>query len=348
MWRQVRGRFFRRVGLFLFFVFLITAVVPSVLFALAGGFRGFPDGNVGFRPWFPFPFAFFMPLLFFGGLLLILVALRRVATPVGDLLEATGRVAEGDYSARVPEQGPPEVRQLAQAFNAMTERLRSQEERRRTLLAEVTHELRTPLTVLQGNLEGMVDGVYPRDDAHLEAVLDETRVLSRLIEDLRVLSLAESGTLKLQLEQIDLGDLAREVVTAFHAEADRTGVTLSADCGPDLPSVQGDATRIREVLANLIANALRYTPQGGTVEVRVWRLRGAERRLAVAVRDSGAGIPPEALPHIFDRFYKSPDSRGAGLGLAIARNLVIAHGGEITATSEPGKGTEIRFTLPEG
>ena len=316
-----------------------------VLFRVAAHFYGRGDVWADPRPLALTAFA--LPLLFLGGLLLVGPALRWALLPVGDLIEATVRVAVGDYSVRVEERGLPPIRGLVRSFNTMTERLRNNEEQRHTLLAEVSHELRTPLTVLQGNLEGMVDGIYPRDDAHLEAVLDETRVMARLVEDLRVLSLAESGALKLQTEPTDLGVLAAEAVAAFRVQADRAGVSLSSEGEPELPALFVDATRIREVLINLIANALRYTSSGGTVRVRVWRERGAAPRLAVAVRDSGAGIPPEALPHIFDRFYKSPDSRGAGLGLAIARNLVVAHGGEITATSEPGRGTEIRFTLPE-
>jgi two-component system OmpR family sensor kinase/two-component system sensor histidine kinase BaeS len=276
----------------------------------------------------------------------ILSALRRVATPIGDMMEAAGRVAEGDYSTRVEEHGPGEVRALARAFNSMAERLQTHDQQRRDLLADVTHELRTPLTVIQGNLEGLLDGVYPLDEAYLQSILEETHVMSRLIDDLRTLALAESGTLKLQRELIDLGVLIDEVATSFQAQADKAGVALTIEPAHDLPALELDAARIREVLANLIANALRYTPNGGVISLRCSLEEKDTARVLVSVSDTGGGIPPDDLPHVFDRFYKSPDSRGSGLGLTIARNLILAHGGEISASSEVGRGTTIRFTLP--
>jgi signal transduction histidine kinase len=266
-----------------------------------------------------------------------------MALPLGDVMEAAGRVAEGDYSARVAERGPREVRALAHTFNSMAARLAAHDEQRRNLLADVTHELRTPLTVIQGNLEGLLDGIYARDDAHLQPILEETQVMSRLIDDLRMLALAESGALRLEKEPTDLAVLASEAVASFRTQADAAKIELSVDAAPDLPTLEVDPARIRQVLDNLIANALRYTPGGGTIRVRCFTSSGSN--VAVAISDTGAGIPPEELPHIFDRFYKSRDSRGTGLGLAIARNLVAAHGGEISAESELGKGTTICFTL---
>jgi len=172
--------------------------------------------------------------------------------------------------------------------------------------------------------------------------LEETRILSRLIDDLRTLALAESGALKLQKEPTDLATLANETVASFHAQADAAGVELGSDVEPSL-ALEVDPARIRQVLENLIANALRYTPRGGAIRVR-GSLQGA--RAAISVSDTGAGISPADLPRIFDRFYKSRDSRGTGLGLAIAKNLVMAHGGEISAHSVLGKGTTIDFSLP--
>jgi two-component system sensor histidine kinase BaeS len=198
--------------------------------------------------------------------------------------------------------------------------------------------------VIQGNLEGLLDGIYPRDDAHLQPILEETRVLSRLIDDLRTLALAESGALRLEKEPTDLAVLASEAVASFRAQADAAGIELSADAAPDLPLLDVDAARINQVLDNLISNALRYTPNGGAIRVQCSIASGTH--IAVAVSDTGAGIPPDRLPHIFDRFYKSSDSRGTGLGLAIAKNLVAAHGGEIEAESRLGEGTTIRFRLP--
>jgi signal transduction histidine kinase len=241
------------------------------------------------------------------------------------------------------ERGPREVRDLARAFNAMTGQLQLDEEQRRNLLADVTHELRTPLTVMQGNLEALLDGVYPRDDEHLAPILEETRVLSRLVDDLRILSLAESGALKLHREPTDLSALIEETLSSFRAQSDSAGVELIANIPDDVPSLELDPVRIREVLANLIANALRHTPNGGKVEVAA---SVSGNKIAVSIRDTGTGIPPEDLPHIFDRFYRSEQSRGMGLGLAIAKYLVAAHNGEIVAESEPGKGTAFRFLLP--
>jgi signal transduction histidine kinase len=300
------------------------------------------DVNVWFPFWRAGGWLLFI-VIGFGLFAIIARTFRQVAAPVGDLMEAAGRVEAGDYSARVPERGPREVRSLAQAFNAMTTRLQSNEEQRRKLLADVTHELRTPLTVIQGSLEGIVDGVYPADGPHLTPILEETRVLARLIDDLRTLSLAESGALKLHREPTDLGVLAGEAVAAFRAQADEAGVDVNARIDESMPLVDVDPVRIREVLSNLIANALRYTPRGGAIHVTG---SADEQCITLAVRDTGAGIAPEVLPHIFDRFYKSEESRGSGLGLAIARNLVAAHGGTIRAESAPGQGTTIQFTLP--
>ncbi|MCB9107762.1 MAG: HAMP domain-containing histidine kinase [Anaerolineales bacterium] len=280
------------------------------------------------------------------GLIMLAWLLRRVTVPFGDLLEAVGQVEAGDYTARAVERGPAEVRALVRAFNAMAERLQLTETQRRNLLADVTHELRTPLTVIQGNLEGLLDGVYPRDDAHLAAILEDTRVLARLIDDLRTLAMAESGALQLHREPTDFGILANETVASFRPQAESAGVDLSVDVAEELPLLDLDPVRMREVLANLIANALRYTPAGGQVCVTA-QVDPVEQRVTVSVSDTGTGISAEALPHIFDRFYKSGDSHGTGLGLAIAKNLVVAHGGEISAYSPGGSsaGTTIRFSL---
>ena len=338
-WRQMRGRFLWRMGgLFALFMVLMWGCIALSIWGIAS-LLGILDVPTRSLIGIPVPLV-----ILFVGLILIARSLRHVALPFGDMLEAAGRVADGDYSTRVDERGPREVRALARAFNSMAARLQAHDEQRRNLLADVTHELRTPLTVIQGNLEGLLDGVYPRDDAHLTPILEETRVLSRLIDDLRTLALTESGALVLQREPTDLATLTNETVASFHAQADAAGVELSAEVGANLPMLEVDPARIRQVLENLIANALRYTPRGGTIRVRCY----AEKtpRVTMAVCDSGAGIPHEELPHIFERFYKSRDSKGTGLGLAIAKNLVAAHGGEISAQSEPGAGTQIQFSLP--
>ena len=331
-----RGTVMRRMAMFFFFFAVLSVVGATVIFWTLATALGAPDmvGNVA---------RGVALLVVVYGFLFTARALRRLAAPTGDVIEAVGRVADGDLSTRVRERGPREARALARAFNAMTSRLEAGEEQRRRLLADVSHELRTPLSVVQGNLEALVDGVHPADEAHLVAILDETKVLSRLVEDLRTLSLAESGALALHREATDVGALVRETVDSFASRANAVGVSLEAHVSDALAQVDADPVRAREILSNLIANALRYTPRGGRVSVTAQPDDGV---VAIDVRDTGAGIAPDRLDRIFDRFYKSPESRGAGLGLAIAKQLVEAHGGAISAASVLGQGTDIRFTLP--
>ncbi|MBI3914009.1 MAG: HAMP domain-containing histidine kinase [Chloroflexi bacterium] len=335
-WRQRRDKFVRHMArlfiLFFLFVCSASATLGWLITNLVGA-ANLPSVLAGF----------FALLLIFSGLGLVGRALRRVTLPIGDLIEAAGRVEEGDYTARVTERGPREVRAFVHAFNAMTERLQVTDEQRRNLLADVTHELRTPLTVIQGNLEGLLDGLYPRDDAHLAPILDETRVLARVIDDLRTLALAESGALALQKEPTDLAMLITETTAPFQSQADAAGIALNAEIASDVPTLDLDPARFRQVLENIIANALHFTPHGGTIALKCFRDR---ERVLIETRDSGAGITPEDLPHIFERFYKARDSRGTGLGLAIAKSLVTAHGGEISAQSELGVGTTIQIALP--
>jgi two-component system sensor histidine kinase BaeS len=287
------------------------------------------------------------------GLVVIGRGLGRLAAPVGDLIDAVGRIEGGDYTVRVPERGPREVRRLARAVNGMTARLATSEDRRRSFLADVTHELRTPLTVIRGEVEGLIDGVYPADDAHLEPILEETRVLERLVEDLRTLSLAESGSLTLALEPVDAGELIRDVVAAFGPSAAAAGVELRTEVAADLPTVTIDPLRIRGVLVNLLANALRHTPAGGAITIAALIGLGAglagapgQRSVRIEVRDTGEGIPADLLPSVFDRFVKDAGSRGSGLGLAIAKGIVEAHGGTISVASAPGQGTTFTIVLP--
>ncbi len=337
-WRARRGRFFRRMAFFAASFLIFTFGGATFLFWTLASAIGAVNLGDTVR-------GALLLLLFLGlaGVALTARGVRRFAARLDDVIDAAGRVESGDLSARVAERGPRELRALARAFNSMSERLESAEEQRRRLLADVTHELRTPLTVVQGNLEALLDHVYAADDAHLETILEETRVLSRLIDDLRTLSLAEAGALTLHREPIDLVALASETAASLRPHADHAGVALEVSGATDLPAADADPVRTKEVLANLLTNALRYTPKGGSVRVRVER---DGDRIRISVRDTGAGISPDALPHVFDRFYKSDESRGAGLGLAIAKSLVVAHGGEIAAESTVGQGTEMRFTLP--
>jgi len=281
--------------------------------------------------------------LFILGLLFIGRSVRRMAGPIGEVMEAADRVADGDYSARVAARGPGEVRRLGRSFNEMTARLQASDDQRRRLLADVTHELRTPLAVIRGNLEGIVDGVYAADEEHISTVLEETRVMARLLDDLQILSTADAGALGLNREPTDLGALADEVVAAFAPAAAAADVALSAS-SDSLAEIDVDPLRIRQVLENLVANALRHTPAGGTVTIR---LSEHEGRLVVAVSDTGSGIPPEQLDSIFDRYARSADSGGSGLGLAIAKSLVEAHGGSIQAENAAGHGATIRLLLPQ-
>lgn len=273
--------------------------------------------------------------------------IRRIARPVADIVSATDRIARGDYRVRInePEHGPAWVGDTARAFNAMAKELDAQDQARRHLMADIAHELRTPLAVVQGKLEGLIDGVYPRDNERLQGLLEDTRVLARLVEDLRTLSTAESGALALSKEPTDIFALANDVASSLATPAHDAGVTLhlETDSASELESIAVDPVRIREVLINLLANALRYTPRGGRVDLKV----GAHANgVEVRVVDTGAGISEEELPRIFDRFYKGAGSSGSGLGLTIARDLVIAHGGTIRAESRAGAGTTMIVFLP--
>ena len=333
----MRQRFMPRLALMAFIFFVLFAfMVAAFVTVLAGAFNALAGG--GIHPLLPLGLLFVLMVSFSAAR-----GIRRIVAPLGDLIGAAERVEAGDYSARVRPRGPRELRALGKAFNDMSARLERSETERRRLLADVTHELRTPLTVMQGNLEGLLDHLYVADDSRIGSILEETRVLSRLIDDLRTLSLAEAGALTLHREPTDVVALVRDTASAFRAQADQSGVgiTVAADLG--VPTVDADPVRTREVLTNLLSNALRYTPRGGSVRVGIvpW-----PDHVSVEVRDTGSGIAEDALPHIFDRFYKSDESRGSGLGLAIARSLVVAQGGDIRASSTPGQGTEMRFTLP--
>ena len=319
---------------FLLFIVLVGSLVALVAWLVGGMLE---SGALGLLVTAIVPFV--------AVVLILLIALRlarRTGAPVGDLIEGAGRIEAGEIGTQVPEYGPSEVRSLARAFNAMSARLAANEEARRTLLADVSHELRTPLTVMQGTLEGVLDGVYPADEAHLRPVLDETRVLSRLIDDLRTLSLSEAGALRLHREPTDLRAVLTEVVASHRALADEAGVRLDLEVA-ELAPISIDPARMRQVMANLVANALRFTATGGRVLVSAAEA-GAD--LVIRVSDTGAGMEPEEAAHAFDRFYRSPGSTGSGLGLSIARNLVEAHGGRIDLQSAQDEGTTVEVTLP--
>ena len=286
-----------------------------------------------------------------AGLVRAGIAIRETGTVLDDLVDQAARVEAGDYAARVQLDGPAPtpVRNLTRGFNTMAARLEADEAQRRSLLADVTHELRTPLAVVQGNVEALLDGIHPADEAHLGAILEETRVLGRLVDDLRTLALSEAGSLSLHRETTDLEVLCGDVAASFGAAAEAAGVTIEATVDGDVPLVDVDPVRIREVLANLVANALRHTPAGGRIAIVARPAdRTRDHAVELIVRDTGTGIDPELLPHVFDRFTRGAGSTGTGLGLSIARGLVELHGGTIVAASPPEGGTEMRIRLPIG
>jgi signal transduction histidine kinase len=343
--RGPHNPFFRRLGC----LFLLVNLFLILVFGLFAGlvFAAFQRGGDPAKP-----LAWLVPVgivfVFFVMGLTFLAArnIRRMSTPLDELVEASNKVAEGDYSVRVKEKGPSETLSLTRGFNSMAERLQEHQERRQNMLADVSHELRTPITVIQGNVEGILDGLYPADEARLRSILEETHILSRLVDDLRTMALAESGSLQLRREPVDLPALIREVVSGFDVQAKEKNIQLGWQLA-ETEAVNIDPLRIREVVTNLVSNAVRYTPAGGEIEVGLSEsATGAVRSVTVFVQDSGPGIPASDLAHIFDRFYKSSDSGGMGLGLSIAKYLVEAHGGNIQAESETGKGTRISFTLP--
>jgi signal transduction histidine kinase len=334
-----RDRFVRRTGWYSFWP--IWALFWLIFISV----RGRPSGG----PWEDSGFTSAAAVLVICAVAagVVAIILRRIARPVADIVGAADRIARRDYRVRVdePARGPRWVADTARAFNAMAKELEAQDEARRHLMAEIAHELRTPLAVVQARLEGVIDGVYPADAEQLQGLLDNTRLLSRLVEDLRTLASAESGALTLSKEPTDVVGLANDVASSLTDRASDAGVSLvvKGDRAGDLDPIDIDPVRIREVLINLVSNALRYTPKGGRVSIEIVPSSTA---VEVRVTDTGAGIPADELPRIFDRFYKGAGSSGSGLGLTIARRLVEAHGGAIRAESQPGAGTTVTFELP--
>ena len=331
--RRARARFFRRVAIASIFVLALAILgFISVVRSIAGGAA--PAGTI-------------VPFLLVVVIWVILLTVRKArgfASPLGAVMEAADRVAEGDYSVRVQTGGPPPLRALTRSFNTMTERLQNADRVRRDLMADVAHELRTPLSVLQGRLEGLIDGVYTHDERQLSLLLEETRVLSRLVEDLRTLALSDAGALPLEREPTDVVALARDVAASMEPDAARRSVPLLVNASTSAVA-DIDPVRVREVLTNLLANAVRHSPAGSPVTMSI----AAEGSAVVTtVADTGEGMDAETLARLFDRFQKGPGSRGSGLGLAIAKGIVAAHGGTIAATSTPGRGTQVTFTLPTG
>ena len=288
-----------------------------------------------------------------AGVLLMSLFSRRILRSVRGLTAAARALGGGDLSQRVAVKGKDEVAELGHTFNAMADALQDAERQRRNLVADVAHELRTPLSNVQGYTEALRDGVLQPDAATLDTIHRQVTYLARLIDDLRLLAETEAGDFRVHPEPESLGDIIRQAAGAFAPKAAAQGVAVAAEAPAELPAVPLDRTRIEQVLGNLLDNAIRHTPPGGTVTISAAPERGGDGRPAVtvAVTDSGEGIAAEALPYVFDRLYRVDPSRdrttgGAGLGLTIARKLVEAHGGTITAASAPGKGSRFAFSLP--
>ncbi|MCL7454339.1 MAG: ATP-binding protein [Anaerolineae bacterium] len=285
------------------------------------------------------------------GLLLGLALSRSLTAPLQRMAMAARAIARRDFSRRVEVEGSDEMADVARAFNDMAATLEASERQRQNMVADVAHELRTPLSVLQGNLRAILDDVYPLDKAEVSRLYDETRLLSRLVDDLRELALADAGQLGLNLQPADVGDVARSTAESFAPAAEAQEVELRVEMAGDLPQVQADPDRLAQILRNLLVNALRHTPRGGSVVITG---RRTEDAVELAVADTGEGIAPQDQARVFDRFWRADRARtrdgqwvrGTGLGLSIAQSLVEAHGGHIWLETKAGEGSTFRFTLP--
>lgn len=283
-----------------------------------------------------------------AAVLLTLALSRRILGPVEALTAAARRMEKGDLSQRAEVQSRDEVGELARAFNAMADGLARLETLRRNMVTDVAHELRTPLSNVRGYLEALRDGLTRPSPALIDSLYEEAMLLSRLVDDLQELALAEAGQLKLVRQPVALAEIVEQVVSIFQAQTTAKGLTMRADLPADLPPANADPERVGQVLRNLLDNAIAYTLPGGEIIVAA-RTVGSE--VEVSVRDTGIGIASEHLPYVFERFYRADKSRarttgGAGLGLAIVKQLVEAHGGRVWAESEPDQGSRFSFTLP--
>ncbi|MFZ5857202.1 MAG: ATP-binding protein [Chloroflexota bacterium] len=281
-------------------------------------------------------------------LLLGILLSRTIARPIRELTRATHAVSEGDLDQQVPVRSRDELGELARAFNKMSAELSRSVNARRQMTADIAHELRTPLSLILGHAEAVHDGVLPPTRENFEIIREEATRLEHLVDDLRTLSLADAGELTIQPQVIPPAQLLEEVAPLYRFQTRTKNLTLDLDTASPLPDLEVDPGRMAQVLTNILDNALRHTPEGGTITLAA---HGTSNGVALSVRDSGPGISPDDLPRIFDRFYRADEARvrhegGSGLGLAIAKSIVLAHGGQIRAESEQGKGLEIIITLP--
>nr|MBA3364004.1 HAMP domain-containing protein [Actinomycetota bacterium] len=273
---------------------------------------------------------------------------RGMTQPLRDMASAARMMETGDYSVRVQTRSRDEVGKLAAAFNRMSGELENLEKSRRDLVANVSHELKTPITAIRAHLENLLDGVEQPERATLEVMLAQVERLGRLVDQLLDLSRLESGEIPLRIEALPLQPLVDDLISEIDVALPGRGVRVDNHVPNDLPALSVDRERVHQVLFNLVDNAVRFTPDGGHVTVSARRRNGS---VEVVVSDTGAGIPPEHLPRLFERFYRADPARaredgGTGIGLAIARSVVEAHGGQIRAESEPGRGSVFTFDLP--
>lgn len=283
------------------------------------------------------------------GLILALALAYTLLRPVHALTVAAQKLSQGDLSHRVEVRGEDELATLGHAFNHMADSLQQAEEARRAMTADIAHELRTPLAVQRANLEALQDGVYPLTAENLATVIEQNHLLTRLVDDLRTLALADAGQITLERTPTDFTTLVGRVMERFQPQAVSQQVKLSFIPPANLiPAVSADPVRLEQVITNLLSNALRYTPTGGQIELST---TSAGNSVRLSIHDSGPGIPDQALPYIFERFYRGDKSRtraegGTGLGLAIARQLARLHGGDLTATNHAEGGALFTLILP--
>lgn len=344
---QRRGRrmFFRFLMIFGMIVLLIVGsmgMLAALITSWVSGEEGFTSTAI---------------LVWIGGLIVALSlpiiafaiggrAFRGITAPITEVMAAADAVAAGDLTTRVSGRYRGDFARLAESFNRMAEELQLSDQRRRNLTADVAHELRTPLHIIQGNLEGVLDEVYEPTTEHIEATLDETRLLARLVEDLRILSLAEGGQLPLHLEAVSVAELLADVETSFSGQAEAAALQFTVTAAPEL-IIQADYDRLTQVINNLVLNAIRHTPPHGRITLEAKRL---DDEVRIKICDTGEGIDEDALPYIFDRFWRGdkarPHTGSTGLGLAIARQLIQAHRGQIEVESQLGQGTTFTLSLP--
>ena len=364
--------FRKHLGAKIFFSYLVIIILGVLVLVIASqfilptafnrhmagmGMMNMMDGSDSMSQLFVDFRASFNEALLYAVIVAMLAALalsylfsRSVVAPVLAMSNATQRIADGRYDERTQVIGNDELAQLALRFNQMAEKLDQVESMRRRLIGDVSHELRTPLTAIKGSMEGLMDGILPANDETFGQIHAEADRLNRLVDDLQELSRVEARAYQLDLRSLDVASLVQTVTKRLAAKAESKRISLDFELTPDLQPVLADEDRAIQILTNLTGNALQYTPEGESVTISVKQIKD---EVQFSVRDTGIGIPPEHIPHIFDRFYRVDKSRsrqaggGSGIGLTIARALVEAHGGRIWVESQgEGRGSTFAFTLP--